>query len=97
MDDSDVLFQKVVSLETAMAALPERIHDANRRAFREAITDILQDKDLTAGFWRAGYDQLQQRAVAESTQWVGKRLLTALITAAVVAGFVWLVRTGAIK
>lgn len=91
------LRQRVAQVETAVETLPGRIHDANRRAFREAITDVLQDQQLTAAFWRQGYDLLQQRAVAESSQWVGKRLMTALITAVTVAGFVWLVKTGGLK
>ena len=68
-----------------------------RAAMVGAIREVLADKEITRAFWTAGYEQLQEHAVTRGTQWVGKRLLTALITAIVTAGIVWLVKSGVIK
>lgn len=73
------------------------LQDILRDAVASGIREVLTDEELTKKFWEQGYAQLQEHAVRNGSQWVGKRLLTALVTAIVTAGLIWLVRTGAIK
>lgn len=68
-----------------------------RTAFAGAIRDVLSDKELTARFWEQGYQQLQEHAISNGSQWVGKRLVTTLIMAVVTAGIIWLAKNGALK
>lgn len=77
--------------------LSEHFPQMLKTAVVEGIREVLRDKELTRSFWEQGYVQLQEHAVRNGSQWIGKRLLTALITAAVTAGVIWLVKTGAIK
>lgn len=78
-------------------ALKEDLPPLMQAAMAGAIREVLADQEVTSKFWAQGYEQIQEHAVNRGTQWVGKRLMTALITAVVTAGFVWLVRSGAIK
>lgn len=68
-----------------------------RAAVEEAMLAVLQNKELTTAFWRRGYEELANHAGTQAGAWVGKRILTSLIWAAVGAGIVWLVRNGALK
>lgn len=63
----------------------------------EGMKSIMTDKELMDEFWRKGYDQLVHHGSANANQWVGKRILTWLITSIVIAGVVWLLRNGALK
>jgi hypothetical protein len=68
-----------------------------REATAAALRDVMSDQELTKRFWETGYAQLQEHAVRNSSQWVGKKFVTVLVTAIVTAGFIWLVKTGALK
>jgi len=73
--------------------LPEMIAGSVERAIRRVLTD----PELGRQFWQGGYEELARHAGNNASQWVGRRLLTALIIAAVTAGLVWLVKTGSLK
>ena len=77
--------------------LSERLPAMLKEAVASAIRETLADQELTRRFWAEGYNQLQAHAVNNGSQWVGKRLLTAVVTAIVTAGVIWLVKSGAIK
>jgi cytochrome c-type biogenesis protein CcmH/NrfG len=62
-----------------------------------ALRRILQDEELVKGFWHRGYQELTEHAGAGASQWVGRRILTAIVVAAVTAGIAYLVRTGSLK
>lgn len=51
-----------------------------KSAFKEAIQDIAADKELVNTFWKCGYDQLTSHASTNASQWIGKRILTGLVT-----------------
>jgi hypothetical protein len=59
-----------------------------RKAFRGALEDVLDDENRTAKFWRAGYEELTKHATTGATQWVGKRLVSAIGGALLAAG-IW--------
>lgn len=63
---------------------------ALRLAVTEGIKDVLKDEALVATFWEAGFKHLTNHATDKTTQWIGKRILTMFVTAAVVAGLIWL-------
>ena len=75
----------------------ERRADQEGRAFEMALRRILQDEELVKGFWHRGYQELTEHAGAGASQWVGRRILTAIVVAAVTAGVAYLVRTGSLK
>ena len=75
--------------------------DAIRQAVSDGLVDgakrLSQDKDFCERFWETGFKHLKTHSTNHASQWVGKRILTAFIAAAVTAGIIWLVKTGQIK
>lgn len=83
-----------------MDALERREREAAntiRSAVREGIQDALRDDELARRFWAAGYQHLSGHATNGISQWIGKRVLMALIAAALSASIAWAVVTGKIK
>jgi len=68
-----------------------------KHAIKEAIHESLSDPELVKGFWRRGYEEFTGHAASGASQWVGKRILTALITALFVFAVGYLVKNGALK
>ena len=60
-----------------------------RKAFKGAIEDVLDDKERTSQFWRSGYEELAKHTRDGATQWVGKRIVSAIGGALLAAGM-WL-------
>ena len=58
---------------------------------------VLSDDALVNAFWRKGYTELAAHGAAGASQWVGKRLFTAMVLAIVTAGLIWLLRNGALR
>ena len=69
------------------------IEEAVERAFRR----VLSDPQIRSQFWEAGYLELSKHASNGASQWIGRRLLVAVVWAGVGAGLTWLVKSGAIK
>jgi hypothetical protein len=67
------------------------------QAFEIAMRHILDDDELVRSFWHRGYKELTDHAENGASQWVGRRILTAIIVAVVTAGVVWLVKSGNLK
>ena len=65
--------------------------------FESALRKVLSDPQVTTEFWRRGYEELTNHASNNASQWVGKRILVALVVALTGAAIVWLVKNGAIK
>ena len=61
------------------------------------IKQITEDDKFVAAFWKQGFEELATHSGNGASQWVGKRLLTILITSIAGGCIVWLVKTGAIK
>lgn len=70
---------------------------AIRGAVRDGIQEALRDEELARRFWASGYAHLSGHATNGISQWVGKRVLMALIAAALSASIAWAVVTGRIK
>lgn len=70
---------------------------AVRDGVSEGLQAVLSDKDAMRDFWQQGYEQLTGHVTSGASQWVGKRILVALIAAVFVWAMSWLVRNGAIK
>lgn len=68
-----------------------------RQGVLEGIKAAVADPELMEKFWHNGYDRLVHHGSSNANQWVGKRILTWLITSITIAGLIWLVRSGAIK
>lgn len=61
---------------------------------QDGIKALAADPSFGEAFWRRGFEQLSTHATAASSQWIGKRIMTAFVIAAVSAGIAWLVKTG---
>lgn len=66
-------------------------------AFSGAIREVLADEKVTKAFWEAGYKQLQEHALNSGSQWIGKRMLTAIATALLAGILVYMLKTGQLK
>jgi hypothetical protein len=75
----------------------ERRAEGDGRSFELAIRRVLDDDDLVRSFWQRGYKELADHAGNGASQWIGRRILTAFVVAAVTAGTVWLVKSGNLK
>ena len=82
--------------EMVRTAVAESVQSAVRDGVVAAIREIANDHELAQTFWRGGFEQLANHAGNASSQWIGRRILTAFIAAAATAGIVWLVKSGAI-
>lgn len=67
------------------------------RAVEVALRRVLSDKEIVESFWERGFHELATHADNHASQWIGKRILTAMVVAVTTAGIVWLVKSGAIK
>lgn len=75
--------------------------DEIRRAVAVGVVDgakqLMADDDVVDKFWQGGYDRLTGHATSASSQWIGKRIMAAAVTALLVWGVTWLVKNGALK
>jgi hypothetical protein len=71
--------------EADAIALPSMMSAAVELAIRRVLTD----KELRAQFWRDGYAELEEHAGANVSQWLGRRVVNIIITAAVAAALAW--------
>jgi len=70
--------------------LPDLLAEAVERGMRK----VLADEKLRDEFWRSGYEELEKHAGTNVAQWLGRRLLNIVITAAVAGVLAWAVMTG---
>ena len=68
-----------------------------KTAIKEAMYEVLRDPELSAAFWKRGYQELTSHAGNSASQWIGRRILTAVMTALLVFTVGYLVKTGALK
>ena len=61
------------------------------------LKQITEDEKFVAAFWKQGFEELAKHSGNGASQWLGKRILTILITTIAGGCIVWLVKTGAIK
>ena len=52
------------------------------------LKQLTQDEAFVSSFWRHGFEELSKHSSNGASQWLGKRLLTILITAVTTAGIV---------
>lgn len=91
-------------LEKAARRLEQAAEDLKdfHRSIKEDVSEGVQagvralasDPAFGEAFWAKGFENLSKHATNSTSQWIGKRLLTALVVAAVTAGITWLVKTG---
>ena len=79
-----------IPIEHSREELASMLADAVERGLRR----VLNDEQLRDEFWRAGYIELEKHAGSNVAQWLGRRLLNIVITAAVAGVLAWAVMTG---
>ncbi len=80
-----------------MGMTEDEITAAVAKGVKAGFTAAMDDPDVVEKFWRGGYEQLTQHASAASSQWVGKRILAAAVTALFIWALSWMVKNGALK
>lgn len=98
------LLKEVQRLQGATEEVQARL-DAIELGMRDAIRDgvvagmreLLNDDKALAGFWARGYRELTTHTSNNATQWIGRRILTAIAIAAFVGSVTWLVKSGNLK
>ena len=78
--------QQAIAMESVVA-----------RGFEQGLRKVLNDPEITAKFWAGGFEHFSDHASNNASQWVGKRLLTAALFAAMGLMVTWLVKIGAFK
>lgn len=91
-------------LERAARRLEQAAEDLKNfhRAIKDDVSEGVQagvkalasDPTFGEAFWARGFENLSKHATNSTSQWIGKRLLTALVVAVVTGGITWLVKTG---
>lgn len=84
---------------------PRKMQPEDNERITVAVSDgvalgfkrLLEDEDLMKKFWAAGYRELTDNAGSRASQWIGKRILTALASALLVLALGYLIKTGALK
>ena len=71
--------------------------DTTAQAFEAALRRVIADDEVVVSFWKRGYQELAEHTTNGASQWIGRRILTAIVVAGVTAGLVWLIKTGALK
>lgn len=51
-----------------------------KSAFKEAMQDVATNQVVVDEFWKRGYEQLVGHASTNASQWIGKRILTGIVT-----------------
>lgn len=80
-----------------MGMTEDEISAAVAAGVKAGFTAAMDDPEVVEKFWRGGYEQLTAHASAASSQWVGRRILAAAVTAVFVWAVTWLVRNGSLK
>lgn len=70
---------------------------AVNRGIQAGLRAAMKDKELITDFWRDGFDELSKHTGNGASQWVGKRILMAVIAAVFVWALTWLVTNGKLK
>lgn len=84
-------------IEQSFTDLRAGIRDDISAGFEAALRNVAKDSDFARPFWQHGFDEMVERATAQGAQWVGKRIITALVGAALVAAITWAVLSGRFK
>jgi len=92
-DQLEIERRTQVRVAEAIERLPKLIGTEVEASIRRALAD----EKLRAEFWEAGYIELEKHAGTNAAQWLGRRLINILITAALAASIAWVVMTGRIK
>lgn len=90
----------VMDRVTDLAGRVEQVH----RNMPEAVADGVQrgikalaaDPEFGEAFWRKGFERMAEHATRAGSQWIGSRILTALVLAVMSACVAWLVKSGKI-
>lgn len=84
-----------------MGELPKDVADELERrvaeGVRRGIRESLDDQELTARLWKAGYEELSRHAGDNAARWIGRRILVSFATVAFVVSLTYLVKTGSLK
>lgn len=84
-------------IEKSFDDLRSGIRDDIGAGFEKALRAVAKDSDFARPFWQQGADYMIERVTSQSTQWIGRRILTSIVGAALIAVITWAVLTGRFK
>lgn len=104
----EVIVERMSQTVTAEmeAALEKKAEEAFARGLVAGVRLLLQedreaegdgDTSLLKKFWKTGYRELTTNASTGAQQWVGRKILIALVTAVFITSTVWLAKNGHLK
>ncbi len=88
---------EVIRLQAQITSLRDDLPKSLASAVAEGVREVITDDEMMHRFSRSLYEELASHAVNNTSQWIGKRILTAAVVALTTAGIIWLVKTGALK
>lgn len=84
---------EITRLREKIDAMPTQLS----AAVADGIRSVIADEALMKQFSKSLYDELANHTINNTSQWIGRRILTAMVVAITTAGIIWLVKTGALK
>ena len=88
---SEMLMRRVEEICLGREA---EIEAAVTAGVRKAIDEALTDEVRVKRFWRTGFDELSGHTVDGASQWAGKRIMTAVLSAIAMAAIALLIKMG---
>lgn len=80
-----------------VAAALDGVPEMMAHAVEQGLRRVLDDPTVQSRFWSRGYEELEKHAGTNAAQWLGRRIINIVITAAVVGLLTWVVMTGRLK
>lgn len=75
----------------------QQIVDAVKAGVIDGVHALAKDSDFLDTFWERGFQRMTSHAQAGASQWIGKRLLTAIFVSLLTVSITVLVKLGAFK
>jgi alpha-L-fucosidase len=80
-----------------VAAALEGVPELMTRAVEQGLRRVIEDPAVQTRFWESGYKELEKHAGSNAAQWLGRRMMNIVITAAIAGFLAWIVMTGRLK
>lgn len=88
--------ERVDNLAGEVRLLREGVQGAVSAGVQDGIRALATNSEFGEAFWRKGFESMSKHATQAGSQWIGSRILTAMVLAVVSAGVAWLVKSGKI-
>lgn len=91
-----LVMDRVADLTERVDHVHRGLPDAVSAGVQQGIKALAADPEFGEAFWRRGFEHMAAHAGRAGSQWIGSRILTALVLAIMSACVAYLVKTGKI-